>query len=250
MIRMDQAGDIQPAAAIEMTIDQVAQFAGIPVSTVRLYQNKGLLAPPERRGRVGYYGVGHRDRLRLIAHLQERGFSLAAIKEALDSWNAGRSLHSLLGIGDIAPSLERETVRLSMAEVAAKFAGVQLTQDDLQRAVSVGLLELDGADVVITNETFADLGPAVAKLGIPIPEILDEYEALQAMVGEIADRFKAVFERHLWEPFVQRGMLADEIPALTTNVSQLTELATSVVTAELHARFATFATDYLSRSNQ
>ena len=46
-----------------MTIDQIAQHAGIPVSTVRLYQNKGLLPPPERRGRVGYYDAGHRGRL-------------------------------------------------------------------------------------------------------------------------------------------------------------------------------------------
>ena len=41
---------------------------------------------------MGYYNTEHRDRLRLIAHLQERGFSLAAIKETLDHWTEGRSL--------------------------------------------------------------------------------------------------------------------------------------------------------------
>ena len=68
-----------------MTIDQIAQHAAIPTSTVRLYQNKGLISPPERRGRVGYYNTGHQVRLQVIAHLQERGFSLAAIKEVIDS---------------------------------------------------------------------------------------------------------------------------------------------------------------------
>lgn len=249
---MAQTNDLGSPAepAEDMTIDQIAQFASIPASTVRLYQNKGLLPPPERRGRVGYYGAGHRDRLRMISHLQERGFSLAAIKEALDSWNAGRSLDYLLGVNDIAPSLGREPLRLTAMEMAQRFEGVGLTQDDMQRAVRIGLVELDGTDFVISNEAFADIGPAVARLGIPVTEILDEYEALQAAVAEVAERFRAVFERHLWDPFVARGMPTEEISELAADVGQLTELATSVVTTELHERFAAFASEYISRATE
>lgn len=249
MIRMAQEEGVAATAEdVDMTIDQIAQHAGIPASTVRLYQNKGLLPPPERRGRVGYYSAVHRDRLRLIAHLQERGFSLAAIKESLDSWNAGRSIDHLLGVSDIAPSLGREPLRLSLLELAQRFEGVGLSQADIQRAVEVGLVQLDGAEVVISNEAFADIGPAIASLGVPVSEILDEYDALRSAVGGIADRFRAVFERHLWEPFVERGMPADEIPSLTSDVGQLTELATSVVTTELQDRFASFAADYVARA--
>ena len=57
-----------------MTIDQLAHEAGIPTSTVRLYQNRGLLLPSLRQGRMGFYNAEHRDWLRLIARLQERGF--------------------------------------------------------------------------------------------------------------------------------------------------------------------------------
>lgn len=237
------------SADVDMTIDQIAQDAEIPVSTVRLYQNKGLLSPPERRGRVGYYGAKHRDRLRLIAHLQRRGFSLAAIKEALDSWNAGRSLDHLLGVSDVAPSLSREPLRLNAAQLAERFEGVSLTQDDIQRAVDVGLIQLDGTEIVVSNGTFADIGPEVARLGVPVAEILDEYEALRSAVAEIADRFRSVFERHLWEPFAEQGMPADEIPSLTADVGQLTELATSVVATELHERFTAFTAEYVDRAN-
>lgn len=248
---MDQSeGTPLPSEQADMTIDQIAQHAAVPASTVRLYQNKGLLPPPERRGRVGYYGAGHRDRLRLIAHLQERGFSLAAIKESLDSWNAGRSLDHLLGVSDIAPSLDRQPVRLSLVELAERFDGIGLTQRDIQRAAELGLVELDGSEVVISNEAFADIGPAVARMGIPVAEILDEYEALHAAVSQIADRFRAVFEHHLWEPFVERGMPTDEVPSLTADVHQLTELATSVVTTELHDRFTAFAAEYLARAGE
>ena len=40
-------------------------------------------------------------------------------------------------------------------------------------------------------------------------------------------------------------MPAEEMNSLTAAVNQLTELATSVVTAELHDRFAAFAEQYV-----
>jgi DNA-binding transcriptional MerR regulator len=235
---------------IAITIDEIAREAAIPASTVRLYQNKGLLPPPERRGRVGYYGQGHRDRLRLIAHLQDRGFSLAAIKEALDAWATGRSLDHLLGVGDVAPTLTREPLRLSPSELAKRFEGIGLTQADVQRSVEIGLAELDGTDIVISNAAFADIGPAVAAIGVPLSEILDEYEALRTAVEAIAERFRVVFERHVWQPFEAEGMPPDQIPEITNDVTQLTELATTVVVTELQERFAGFAAAYFDRAER
>ena len=75
-----------------LTIEELASKAGTATTTVRMYQSKGLLPPPERRGRIGYYGQGHLARLRLIAQLQERGFSLASIKQLTDAWESGRGL--------------------------------------------------------------------------------------------------------------------------------------------------------------
>ena len=190
----------------------------------------------------------HRERLRLIAHLQERGFSLAAIKETLDHWTGGRSLAHLLGVSQIAPSLARKPLRLSPEEFIERFAGVDITQEDIQRAVQIGLVDLDAMELVISNEAFLDLGAAVARLGIPVTEILDEHEALMISVNGIAERFREVFQRHFWEPYVSKGMPAEEMPSLSAAVSQLTELATSVVTAELHERFAAFAEQYLTRA--
>ena len=208
---------------------------------MRLYQNRGCSLPSGREGRIGFYSTEHRDRLRLIAHLQERGFSLAAIKETLDHWTEGRSLAHLLGVGRVAPSLERKPLRLSPEEFVERCAGVDITQEDIQRAVQIGLVDLDGMELVISNEAFLDLGAAVVRLGIPVSEILDEHEVLMITVNGIAERFRKVFQRHFWEPYVSNGMPAEEMPSLTVAVSQLTELATSVVTAELHERFAAFA---------
>ena len=103
-------------------------------------------------------------------------------------------------------------------------------------------------ELVISNKAFLDLGAAAVRLGIPVSEILDEHEALMKSVSGIADRFREVFQRHFWEPFVSKGMPADEMPFLMAAVSQLTDLATSVVTAELHERLAAFAEHYLARA--
>jgi DNA-binding transcriptional MerR regulator len=96
-------------------IDELAREAGTRTSTVRLYQTRGLLPPPEIRGRVGYYGPAHLARLRVIERLQARGYSLAAIKELLENWAQGATLaavldpHDELG-GELTPGRLRGAV--------------------------------------------------------------------------------------------------------------------------------------------
>lgn len=85
---------------------------------------------------------------------------------------------------------------------------------------------------------------------MPISRILDEYEALQVSVAGIAERFVAVFEEYLWEPAVADGLDAAGVAKLTSDVGQLTELASSVVTVELHERFANFTEEYLERGHE
>ena len=48
----------------EYSVDELAQAGETTVRNVRAYQDKGLLPPPERRGRVGVYRGEHLARLR------------------------------------------------------------------------------------------------------------------------------------------------------------------------------------------
>lgn len=242
---VSSSSDFSPT---DFTVDQLAHDAGLPVSTVRMYQQRGLIDPPEKRGRVGYYGDAHRERLRLIAQLQDRGFSLAAIKEAVDSWDSGKSLDQLLGIGANTPTLAATPLRLTLAELATKFEGLELTQTDMQRAAEIGLIEIDGTEVVLRNASFAETGPAVAALGVSVSEMLDEYEALQHAVDGIATRFREVFERRLWSDYVADGMPAAGVSELTAAANHLARLATSTVTAELNTRFAEFVQEFIAEA--
>ena len=46
-------------AAQELTIDELAQRLGMTTRNIREYQALGLLPPPRKRGRSGYYGLDH-----------------------------------------------------------------------------------------------------------------------------------------------------------------------------------------------
>ena len=60
-----------PGDGVELTVDELATRAGLPVRTIREYQTMGLLPSPERRGRVGIYRTAHLARLQLIGRLQD-----------------------------------------------------------------------------------------------------------------------------------------------------------------------------------
>jgi len=64
-------------------IDDLAHRAGITVDTIRFYQREGILPAGERVGRAKLYGPEHLDRIEQIRDLQQRRFSLAAIKALL-----------------------------------------------------------------------------------------------------------------------------------------------------------------------
>jgi len=70
-------------------IDDLARRAGVTVDTIRYYQRERLLPRPSRSGRRKLYGPDHLERLEEIRALQARRFSLAAIRELLESERAG-----------------------------------------------------------------------------------------------------------------------------------------------------------------
>lgn len=63
----------------ELDIGQVAQRAGVPVSTLRFYEEKGLIASTGRRGLRRQFDARVLERLALIALGRTAGFSLEEI---------------------------------------------------------------------------------------------------------------------------------------------------------------------------
>jgi DNA-binding transcriptional MerR regulator len=214
----------------ELTVEELATQQGTKVSTVRLYQRQGLLPAPTVRGRVAFYGRAHVARLTLIAQLQARGFSLAAIKALIDTWEGGGSIGDLVGLeARVAGANSDETV-MSPPDFATLFPEGEIDPELALRSVELGLVQFeDDGNVRVRSRRFLEIGAAVADLGITLPEILDEYATTRAACQELADRFVALFSERVWNPFAARGYPATDAARVASEIDRFRALGIEVV---------------------
>lgn len=210
------------------TVDELARAANTMSTTVRMYQNKGLLHPPVRQGRIAVYDESHLARIRLITELQRRGHSLAGIAELIASYERGEPLTDVLGLS----ALRQPTpVRVPLVELVERLGGAALSPEDMARAAVFGLVDVDGTDAVIADRRFLDIGTALVELGVPAATVLNEWESLSEVMAGVSARFVEVFETQLL-PHLDSASL-DEV---TRTVDKLAGLAREVtVTALEHS---------------
>jgi DNA-binding transcriptional MerR regulator len=221
----------------ELTTAELANASGIPVTTLRMYQQRGLLDPPERRGRDAIYRQTHLDRLALIRHLQERGYSLAAILDV--TRNDEAAIATVLDRE--VPALADEPVTMTLLELIQRLPAADFSLETIQRTQNLGVLRVDGPTVVVTQPAFLDAGAALTAMGVPTNAILDAYEQLQRQVRAVAEDFARLFDEHL----VHDNELAD-IAAVTAKLDALTRAAVNVVGAELRHALRDVARDRIN----
>jgi DNA-binding transcriptional MerR regulator len=79
------------------TVNQLAEEFGVTPRAIRFYEVKGLLSP-RRAGTTRVFDRRDRARLQLILRGKRLGFSLAAIREFLDLYDADPSQISQLSL--------------------------------------------------------------------------------------------------------------------------------------------------------
>jgi DNA-binding transcriptional MerR regulator len=178
------------------TVDELAQASGLPTSTIRLYRQRGLLPPPAMEGRVGYFDDGHVARLRLIAELRGRGFSLAAIKDLVDTWESGHNLDAVLGV-ERALARPADTERMSREQLEVRFPELASDQQLWARFVKSGCaVPRDDGDFDV-QRGFLPVSALLSSIGVPLAVMLDEYAPVAEFAREQAERFIALFERYV-----------------------------------------------------
>src|SRR5699024_2284169 len=129
----------------EYRIDELARLAETTVRNVRVYQDRGLLAPPRREGRVGLYSEAHLARLRLIGQLLRRGYTFANIGEMFRVWERGGDLSDILGfesaIGDAWSDEIADYLTLNQLQ---ELFGKGVTSRTSKRSLELNVLERDG----------------------------------------------------------------------------------------------------------
>jgi DNA-binding transcriptional MerR regulator len=226
----------EPVAATEYDVDELARRARTTVRTVRMYQERGLLPAPIRRGRRAVYQQEHLTRLRLVQRLADRGYSLAAIKDLTDAWDAQHGLAHVLGLeAAVVGSMDDAPPRRFTAdELAAMFPGDE-DLSGLQRAIAMGLLTVDGEEFVAANPTLVEAGASLASAGVPVHGTLDLAEAMLGATDGLAERFVGMFVEHIWAPFEEAGEPADQLATIAREIREKRELAVRTVATVMAA---------------
>jgi DNA-binding transcriptional MerR regulator len=227
---------------MRLRIDELATAAGTTSRNVRAYQQRGLLPAPELEGRTGFYGEEHLHRLRIIDELQQRGFSLEAIRQTLDIWSRGGDLGDLLGFQHLlsAPLTDEQPATYTMAELAERFPELGARPELLQRALELGLIEADErGDLVAPSPMIVEAGTELVRLGVSMEVVFDLVAAIREDVGDIAERFLALVSDHLITPVLEGREDAIGTSELVTSLQRLRPIAIEVVRPFLAQALAT-----------
>jgi DNA-binding transcriptional MerR regulator len=215
----------------DLTIDELARRAGMTVRNVRAHQSRGLLPPPEVRGRTGFYGAEHLARLELIRTLQDDGFNLGSIRRLLE--RTGGSSEELLRFTRAArePFADETPEIVGIDELGRRF-GSRGRGDLLARAVSLGLLRpLGEGRFEDASPRLARAGAELAALGVGADVTLDVVEQLRHHADAIADQFVELFLSHVWRPFDAEGRPPERWPEVRETLERLRPLAGDAVIA-------------------
>ena len=227
---------------MKLRIDELATEAGTTSRNVRAYQARGLLPAPELEGRTGYYGEEHLQRLKLIDELQTRGFSLEAIRQTLDIWAHGGDLGDLLGFQHLlsAPLSVEEPAIYTMSEFVERFPQLTDRPDLLERALELGLTEVDeNGDLRAPSPMLIEAGAELSRLGIDLEVIYGLVEALRDHAASVAERILGMLSEQLLRPLMEGRDGAPSSHDLVASLHRLKPIATEVVRPFLAAALHT-----------
>jgi DNA-binding transcriptional MerR regulator len=230
----------------EYTVDELARVTDTTVRNVRAYQDRGLLAPPEKRGRVGVYDDTHASRLKLINHLLARGYTLANIQDLIMAVDEGHDLRSILGLETaIGGRWSRErSKKYSLIELLHMF-GDKASPSALGKAVELGLLERDGLSFVSGSPTALAAGATMAKEGIPLADLLDAVGIARPHFNAVAKALVDLVVRQLDRYDADALPPPADVPALVDAIWRLRPLAMVLVESEMNRALEEASGDYL-----
>ena len=213
-----------------LTIDELARKIGMTVRNIRAHQSRGLLPPPQLRGRTGLYGPEHVARLELIQELQGEGFNLELIKRLLDS--AGGSSSEVLRFKQALarPIGGEEPQSVGIGELIAEWGTTDPKM--LMKSLELGLLrQLPDGRFEVPSPRLAKAGHELQKLGVPLERSLE----FTATVREHADRVAQIcvdlFLETIWTPFEEAGRPDEGWPAVQDALDRLQPLASESLLA-------------------
>jgi DNA-binding transcriptional MerR regulator len=199
------------------TIDELAAAAHVPSRTIRFYQSRGALMPPEIRGRVAYYGPAHAERLRLIAQLQDRGLRIDAIRDLLGSIDRGElDLAEWLGVEEQvqAPWSSDQPRTVTEAELY-ELAGTR-RPGLLSDLVRSRLVERHRDVYLVPSPALLAIAMKLEAAGVDLDTAMQAAGAIRRHVAKMASDVLAVFVKRASEGMLDAKDLGKVFGSLRT----------------------------------
>ena len=194
-----------------MTLDELTRRVGVSVRNVRFYTTRGLVPPPIRRGRSGYYSADHLARLELVRELQAHGFTLAAIEKYVaripeDATPETIALHRTL----LAPWMAELPDTISRKELVRR-AGRPISDDELDTLNALGIVFPTKQGKYQVAVAHLSVGVALLDLGMPQEAALAAQDIFTAHGRAIADELTELFRTQVWPAYVDGSASAEQL---------------------------------------
>lgn len=227
-----------------LTVDELAARIGLPSSTIRMYQTKGVLHAPRRQGRVAYYDASHVQRLTLVQRLQQRGFSLPAIAELISAREKGESVAAVLGMGETeGPD---DWVRIKVRDIKHLIPTGDVQPRLLLRAMRLGLVRWKYG-WPHTRRWALEAGGRLAGLRVPSDDVMDSFTRLRTATDAVAADFVRLFERQFWPELARKAGDENQLENVRALLVELTYTAETAVVGTLRESIRDAAEEFASR---
>jgi DNA-binding transcriptional MerR regulator len=214
------------ATEARMTIGELARRTGMTVRNIRAHQTRGLLPPPQVRGRTGYYGEEHVARIALTREMQADGLNLEAIRRLLETADGSGSSEILDFTRALRAPYEDEAPEIVDSVEMASMWGVDPDPKLIRRAESLGIMrELPEGRYEIVSPRLQRAGVELARLGIGPEAALDTVEKLRRHAEGVARTFVDLFVEEVWAPFDAAGRPERDWPKVREALERLRPLA-------------------------
>ena len=219
----------------EYTIDELAREAGATVRNIRAYQERGILPPPRRQGRVGLYGPAHLARLKIIGSMLARGYTLANVGELVEAWEQGHNVAEVIGLeaavtspwtDELPTHLTPEQMMQLLGSLPDAKAMAMAVQLDIIRPVDDGF--------IVPSMKILNVAAALMREGVPLTDLLVMSAELRRRTEEIADGLVGLVIRHVFDRYGKDSLPPpDEAPRLAALIWRLRPMVMQAVDSEV-----------------
>ncbi|UPK73856.1 MerR family transcriptional regulator [Nocardioidaceae bacterium SCSIO 66511] len=184
--------------ADSFTIEALAQRTGMTVRALRSWNSKGLLPPPEIRGRTGYYTTEHVRRVERVRALIGEGFNLGVIAKMLAGADDEASVVEFARAVVTSHGDRDEQLVVSEDDITAPW-GDDVPAGFVADLVAVGLIEPAGESVYeVASPRLFRIVERLALEGVPATAVVEVTRTLSTESGRIAKAYFELFVRHVW----------------------------------------------------